>query len=305
MELRHLRYFVAVAEELHFRRAADRLHIAQPALSEQVRKLEAELGARLLDRNHRSVELTGAGAAFLVEARHVLRQAERAWRTARRAQDPSGGRLRFGYLTDVLPAAVPITLARFAEGMPGFDVQLQSGTTAELLADVSAGRLDAAAVCLPAQTAGLTVSPLWREGAVVAVPSYHRRARDAAIELAALEDAPLVIPVRTANAAFHDAVIAACRRAGIAPTLVEIGAPLADHALLAVAAGAGIGVLPASTAERRTAPGVRFVPLADPAPSVEVALVTPAGEPATHTASLLRHARFADPAARWLVVAAD
>jgi DNA-binding transcriptional LysR family regulator len=304
MELRHLRYFVAVAEELHFRRAAERLHLAQPALSEQVRKLEAELGVRLLDRNHRGVELTTAGTAFLAEARHVLRQAERAWRTARRPQDGSRGRLRFGYIADMLPAAIPISLARFAEGMPGFDVHLQSGTSAELLADMRAGRLDAAAVCLPAQTADLNVSPLWREGAVAAVPSHHRRAREAVVELAAFEDLPLVIPARTANAAFHDAVIAACRQAGIAPTLVEMVAPVADRALLAVAAGAGIGVLPASVAERRTAPGVRLVPLADPAPSVEVALVTPAGEPATHTAALLRHARFTDPAARRLAVAA-
>jgi DNA-binding transcriptional LysR family regulator len=302
MELRHLRYFVAVAEELHFRRAAERLHIAQPALSEQVRKLEAELGVRLLDRNHRSVELSRAGAAFLVEARHVLRQAELVSRTARRRQHPPGGRLRFGYLADVLPAAIPIALARFAEGPPRFDVHLQSGTTAELLEDVGAGRLDAAAVCLPAPTAGLTVSPLWREGAIAAVPSHHRRARGPAIELNALEDLPLVIPARTANSAFHDAIIAACRQAGIAPTLIEIVAPLADHALLAVAAGTGIGVLPASTADRRTAPGVRLVPLAEPAPSVEVVLVTRAGEPAAHTAALLRH--FADPAARRLVAAA-
>src|SRR3954447_26606389 len=106
MELRHLRYFVAVAEELHFRRAAERLHVAQPAVSEQIRKLEQELGVRLFDRNQRRVELTNAGAAMLEEARQVLRQADVAQQAARGARDRALRRLRIGYLSDALPAAV-------------------------------------------------------------------------------------------------------------------------------------------------------------------------------------------------------
>src|SRR5690348_13786257 len=110
MELRHLRYFVAVAEELHFRRAAERLHVAQPAVSEQVRKLEDELGVRLLERTQRSVSLTDAGAAMLEEARRVLHQAERAIAVARNARDIAGTRLRVGYLADSLPPMMPRAL---------------------------------------------------------------------------------------------------------------------------------------------------------------------------------------------------
>ena len=107
MELRHLRYFVAVAEELHFRRAAERLYVAQPAVSEQVRKLEQELGVRLFDRTQRSVSLTIAGSAFLEEARSVLRQAEVAQEAARNASDRATMRLRVGYLADSLSASLP------------------------------------------------------------------------------------------------------------------------------------------------------------------------------------------------------
>src|SRR3954471_21791814 len=110
VELRHLRYFVAVAEELHFRRAAERLYVAQPAVSEQIRKLEAELGVRLFDRTHRSVSLTGPGQALLVEARRVLQQAELAQLAARNARDSAGARLRVGYVPDALPPSIPRAL---------------------------------------------------------------------------------------------------------------------------------------------------------------------------------------------------
>src|SRR5258705_4225382 len=106
MELRHLRYFVAVAEELHFRRAAERLYVAQPAVSEQVRKLEEELGVRLFDRTQRSVALTDAGSALLEEARRVLDQAEVAQHAARNAGDKATKRLRIGHLPDLLPTSV-------------------------------------------------------------------------------------------------------------------------------------------------------------------------------------------------------
>src|SRR4029077_4074135 len=114
MELRHLRYFVAVAEELHFRHAAERLHVAQPAVSEQVRKLEDELGVRLLNRDQRHVSLTVAGAALLPEARRVLHDAEVARLAARSARDRATSRLRIGYIPAALPARVPRALQRLA-----------------------------------------------------------------------------------------------------------------------------------------------------------------------------------------------
>ena len=127
MELRHLRYFVAVAEELHFRRAADRLHVAQPAVSEQIRKLEQELGVRLFDRTPRSVALTVAGVALLEEARHVLRHAEVAQQAARNAGDSATMRLRIGYLPDSLPGERAARAAPPRRLGPRVEVALETG----------------------------------------------------------------------------------------------------------------------------------------------------------------------------------
>src|SRR3954452_11997498 len=150
MELRHLRYFVAVAEELHFRRAAERLHVAQPAVSEQIRKLEQELGVQLLNRTHRSVSLTEAGSAMLDEARRVLRQADVAQQAAREAHRRSAHRLPVGCLRDAFPQARSRALGQVAAAMPGFDLALETDTGPQLVEEVRAGRLDVAAVCLPA-----------------------------------------------------------------------------------------------------------------------------------------------------------
>src|SRR3954451_6537641 len=118
MELRRFRYFVAVAEELHFRRAAERLHLAQPALSQQVRKLEMELGVELLHRTKRGVALTAAGSVFLDEARRLLRQADEAARSARNARTGAAGRLRLGHVADTVRAILPRAIAAFASRYP-------------------------------------------------------------------------------------------------------------------------------------------------------------------------------------------
>src|SRR5829696_7497266 len=143
MELRQLKYFVAVAEELHFRRAAERLYVAQPAVSEQIRKLEAELDVRLFDRTNRRVEMTEAGAALLEEGRRVLAQAEAAQLAARNARDRAGARLRIGYVPDALPAIVPHALQMLAGAGARLDISMVSGPAVRMIQHLHDGQLDA------------------------------------------------------------------------------------------------------------------------------------------------------------------
>src|SRR4051795_11639533 len=257
MELRHLRYFVAVAEERHFRRAAERLHVAQPAVSEQVRKLEEELEVRLLNRTQRSVSLTPGGAVFLREARRVLEQAETARLAARNARDRVTSSLRIGYMPASLPASVPRTLQRLARSMPQLETTLEHGSGAELIEAVRAGRLDAAIVPLPAPTAGLRITALGEQRALVAMPVIHDNAVKSEICLEQVAPDRIVVLPRDANRPFYDAVVATCHDAGLSPRLAEMADGDLEQALLAVASGAGMAILPESVAERYAAPGVR------------------------------------------------
>jgi DNA-binding transcriptional LysR family regulator len=287
MELRHLRYFVAVAEELHFRRAAERLHVAQPAVSEQIRKLEAELGVLLLNRTQRSVSLTEAGAVFLVDARNVLRQAEVAERGARRARDGVLARLRVGYVPDALPAVVPEALQRFRAATPAVDVELESRGARALLADVRSGSLDAAIVCLPAPVAGLRVAEIGYEDAVVAMTAGRRRPGGPPPTLAELADERLLVMARDLNPAFYDSIVSEFRTQQATPTLIESSSDVLEHAVLEVAAGGMVGLLPASAAERVTTAGVEFHALVGPTPGCPVAVVTRDEDPSTPTQGFL------------------
>ena len=296
MELRHLRYFVVVAEELHFRRAAERLHVAQPAVSEQVRKLEDELGLRLLDRSERSVSLTEAGAALLTEARRVLHDAEAARLAARHATGHANSRLRIGYMPACLPARIPRALRCLASEMANVHGTLEPGNGVELLQALHAGRLDAVIVSLPAPTAGLRITPLGREHPVAAFPVGHRHAVASAIRLDQVAPERIVVLPREANRPFYDAVVAACRDANLSPTLVETADGHVETALLAVASGHGMALLPQSAAERHLAPGVRFVALAPPRPEVATAVVTRRDTTHLPTAAFLRAVSETDQA---------
>jgi DNA-binding transcriptional LysR family regulator len=288
MELRHLRYFVAVAEELHISRAAEKLHVAQPAVSEQIRKLERDLGVELLDRTRRRIALTDAGAAFLAEARRVLEGAQQARLAARNAQAQKMSRLRIGYTPAALPAIVPRALQRLASGMPRLESSIHEGPPLELIDAVRTERLDAAIVSLPAPSAGLRVTPLGEQRAVAAVPVRHRHAVGGPHRLAQIAPERIVVLPRESNRGFYDAVVASCREAGFAPTFVEMPDAHLERALLAVAAGAGLALLPESVADRYVAPGVRFVSLEGDQPAVAVAALTRRDSSNLPTAAFLR-----------------
>src|ERR671918_139878 len=265
MELRHLRYFVAVAEELHFSRAAERLHIAQPAVS-----------------------LTDPGATLLVEARRVLQQVEMARLATHEARDRLANRLRIGYTPASLPTSVSTALQRLAGSLKGLETILEAGFGMELIAAVRDERLDAAIVSLPAPTAGLRATQLGYERAVAALPATHRHAVQPAIRLAQVAPERIVLLPREASRPFYDAVIAACQNAGLSPSFVETPGTSVEPALLAVASGAGIGLLPESVADRYSTPGVRFVSIDGEQPAVATAIVTRRDSAHLPTAAFLR-----------------
>jgi DNA-binding transcriptional LysR family regulator len=288
VELRHLRYFVAVAEELHFRRAAERLHIAQPAVSEQVRKLEDELGVRLFDRTQRSVALTDAGAALLTPAYRVLRQAEAAQVAARSASDRPA--LRIGYVPTALRASIPRTLRRLATAIPNLQTTIEPGSALDLVDAVRAGELDVAVVPLPVPTAGVRVTPLGEQRALAVFPVGHEHAVKPHVALERIAPERIVVLPRDADRPLYDAVLAACRAAGISPTLIEMPDGQVDRILLAVASGAGMAMLPEGVAERYADAGVRFVPLEGESPALTTGLVSPRHTEHLPTVALLRAA---------------
>jgi DNA-binding transcriptional LysR family regulator len=288
MELRHLRYFVAVAEELHFRRAAERLHVAQPAVSEQIRKLETELGVQLFNRTQRSVTLTPSGQAMLAEARRVLRQAEVAQSAARNAADEAKSRLRIGYLSDSIPSNVSRAMRMLTASAPRVQVSLETGPALGLIEAVRSDQLDAAVVGLPAPTRGLRATPAGHEGIVAALPVTHPLATGAPVPIERLAPERLVMLPREANPAFHNAIVSMCRDVGLSPALIELAEPRVDQALMSVATGAGMALLPESAAGYFAAPGVRLTLVQTPAPVLSTAVVTRPDADDLATAAFLR-----------------
>ncbi|MGW3174234.1 LysR family transcriptional regulator [Streptomyces sp. NPDC001153] len=280
MELRQLSYFVAVAEELHFGRAAERLHIVQSAVSQQIQRLERELGAELFDRSPRRVRLTGAGERLLPEARAVLAAAERA-----RAAVAAPAGLRLGTSTG-LGAHLDRVLAAFAERAPEVPVELVSLPAGERLARVAAGRLDAAFVRSADPPAGVRVVPLWPDPLVAAVPAAHPLARQAEIELAELAGLPLALAPRSANPALVDLVLGACHAAGFEPVPGKAGGTLHDT-LATIGARPLWTVVFASHARVLATPRVAYVPFRSPGLALETGLAVPADAPSPHLEKLL------------------
>lgn len=263
IELRRLAAFVAVAEEGHVTRAADRLGMAQPPLTRLIRGLEIALGTPLLRRHPKGVVPTAAGIALLEEARAVLARAAAVEETVRRAARGEQGRLAVGFTPSAaLHPFVPDVLRRFRANRPGVQLVLDEAGTMELVAALQAGGLDAAFIRSPViGTAGLVVDTLLEEPMVAALPAAHPLAGESEVTLASLAAEPFVLYRRPAGPGLHDAIVAACQRAGFAP-LVAQEAPRLPATLSLVAAGTGITLVPASM-RRMGWDGVVFRPLGD------------------------------------------
>jgi DNA-binding transcriptional LysR family regulator len=259
MELRHLRYFVAVAEERHVTRAAERLGIQQPPLSQQIRALETELDVQLFHRKPRGVELTPAGSAFFDDAKAILARVEDAVAAAKRAARGETGRIGIGFTSSAsFHPFVPRAIRAFRERHPLVALALEENGTTELAAALRAKAVDAAFVRSPVgESAEITVRPLLDEPMVAALPRGHPLGKAASpLPLAALAGEIFILYRRPVGPGLHDAIIAACDRAGFSPTIGQ-ETPRMLSTLSLVAAGLGVTVVPASMS-RLAAEGIAY-----------------------------------------------
>lgn len=289
MELRQLRYFIAVAEELHFRRAAARLHISQPPLSQQIARLEQELGCRLLSRTRRRVELTAAGEAFLRDARAMLDELDVAVATARRIEAGQAGLLRVNFVGSALLSIVPGIIQRFRRGRPNVEIELRERSTLEQLRALSGGLVDVGLVRPPIDTDDvLAAEVVMRERTVAAIPSGHPLARRARISLRSLAAEPLILFPREQAPGFHDLLTGRLAATGTSPHVVQY-APEMTTIIGLVAAGIGVSPVPASVA-RLGLDGVTYRPLTG-APDTELLAVTRASDDSPLVAAFVAEAR--------------
>jgi DNA-binding transcriptional LysR family regulator len=264
IELRRLRAFVAVAEEGHVTRAAERLGMQQPPLSRLLQGLETELGVLLLHRTSRGVQPTAAGKALLDEARAVLTRAEKVEEAVRRAARGEEGRLAIGFTSSsALHPFVPLVLRKFREAAPGVFVELEEDGTGELVEALRHQRLDAAFVRSPVGAVPeLSVETLLDEPMLAAFPEGHELAEgDGALSLAELARESFVLYRRPAGPGLYDAILVACRAAGFSPKVAQ-EAPRLTATLSLVAAGLGVSLVPASM-RRLAGDGISYRALVD------------------------------------------
>lgn len=263
MELRQLRYFLALAEECHFGRAAARLHVAQPALSQQIKQLERELGIPLFNRSTRHVEPTEAGRQLTDYARALVSEEKRARLHMQELADGHAGRVSVGFIGtatyDVLPRVARTVRAQ----LPGITMDLRGELlTPELVEGLHHGTYDLVVVRGAVADEELRVTTLRSEPLVAVLPSHHALAGRESVELAALADEPFVVHPSQSRSSMYDRVLAACKRAGFRPvSLTEVGETATLVVL--VAAGHGVALVPQSV-RSLSLDGVTYVPLAEP-----------------------------------------
>ena len=260
MELRHLRYFQAVAEELHFGRAAEHVHIAQPALSQQIRQLEKDLGVELLKRTTRNVELTAAGVAYLKKTTAILDAVDDAAAQARRIAEGAEGRFAIGCVGSATYSVLPRLVRGLSESLPGVEVTVHGEMLAPAQIDaLLAGDIDLALLRPPLQHAALVAKTVRRDRLLAALPSNHRLARRARLRVDDLRDEEFIAYASHGRSVMSGVISAVCADAGFVPRIRHEVMETSTLVTL-VAAGLGVAIVPAPTAAVGI-PGVRFTPL--------------------------------------------
>ena len=271
MELRHLRYFVAVAHEGHVTRAAEKLHIQQPPLSQQIRALEREIDAALFVRHPRGVSLTDAGRSFLADAEAILAHAEHAKIRARRTARGEVGRIAVGFTTSApFHPLVARAIREFRGRRPDVSFVLEESSSGDMVSGLRDERLDVAFIRSGlVDPTGVTVHPLLQEDMVAAFPARHALIRSKRLTLKDLADETFILYRRPDGRGLYDVIIAACAEAGFSPHVGQ-EAPRIVSTLNLVAAGLGITIVPASLS-RLPLEGVTYRPLTG-RPAIKVPL---------------------------------
>ena len=291
MELRHLRYFLATAEELNFTRAAKRLNMAQPPLTQQIKALEREIGVTLFDRSAYRIELTPAGRAFMAEVARILGDVRAAVLVAKRAARGTAGPVRVGFTESAtFNPCVMAAFRSFRSAHPEVEISLEEHPSVELSNALREGRIDAAFVRPPLKrNEGLVVHPLEEEDMVLAVPSSHRLAAMKEVDLRDLEAESFILYPRAVRPGLADAVVAACERAGFAPHIAQY-APQLSSTINLVAASLGISIVPQSM-QGMQPHAVSFIPIRGRPLQAALALALRAAEASPSVLAFVEGAR--------------
>ncbi len=276
-----LRAFLALAEQRHFARAADLLHVTQPALSKQIQRIEEKVGGALVVRGYRDVQLTHAGELLVARARDMLRESAAALGAARRAPRGQAGTLRIGFGIASIQQLLPDVLRRFRAAYPDVELRLREMVTADQVAALVRGQIDVGFVRLPVTESRVESRPVLHERLVIALSAETARTAWRAREgLASLSREPFINIARSTSASYHDQVIAVCHEAGFSPRIVQDANELFTMLML-VRAGMGVALVPRAAASR-TPDGVVFRQLASPAAAWDIGVAwnaTRAAEP--------------------------
>ncbi|QIN79973.1 LysR family transcriptional regulator [Rubrobacter marinus] len=287
MELRHLNYFVAVAEELSFSRAAQRLHIAQPPLSAQIKRLEDDLGVRLFDRTNRGVRMTEAGELLLEEARRILVQVDQTINVVQRVGHGEVGRLTLGFVPSASNEVLPPILSEFTKRFPKVELYLREMRPDRIVQRLHMKQIDAGFLYLPLEDPVLNVEPVSREPLVLALPEMHPLASHPSVVLRDLAQEPFILPARYHMSGLYGRVADACREAGFVPKAIQKEVWAMPTIVGLVAGGIGVALVPASI-QNFSRKGVVYKPVSDLSSAVELGVVWRQDDSGVVLDSLLR-----------------